>query len=319
MGDEGQAPAAATALGRFGFVGAGAAGSALARALAAEGLPIVAVTSRTSARAEALAAAIPGCAAVASPAEVAARTDTLLLAVPDDAIAPVAAGIPWRGGQIAVHLSGAQGIAPLAVAGEHGARVAALHPLLTFPPSVGELPLAGLKARLAGCAWALEAGDQQLAATLAELVRSLGGRPIVLGAEDRVPYHLAAVLASNYVVALLAAAVELWRGFGVAPEDALAALLPLTSAAVENLRTVGLPGALTGPVARGDAGTLAAHLTWLDAHASADPRLAATRDAYLALARLALPVAIEKGALSADAAERVRALLNAAASREQPT
>ncbi len=300
------------ALGRIGFVGAGAAGSALARALASVGLPVVAIAARAPERAQALAAQLPGCEAVSSPDEVAARADTVFLAVPDDAIAAVATSAHWRAGQAAIHLSGAQGLEPLATAAASGARRAALHPLMTFPPSLGALPLPDVLARLAGCAWALQTDDAQLSAALADLVRALDGRPIALGPQDRVPYHLAAVLASNYVVALLGAAVELWRGFGVEPAEALSALLPLTAAAVESLRSVGLPAALTGPVARGDAGTVAAHLAWLAERIETHPDLQTTRAAYVALARLALPLALEKGALSPAAAAALRALLDAA-------
>jgi predicted short-subunit dehydrogenase-like oxidoreductase (DUF2520 family) len=298
------------ALGRVGLVGAGSLGSSLGRALAARGARVVAVASRTPARAVALAAQIPDCDAVATPAELVRRADTVFLAVPDDAIAAVAASIPWRAGHAGVHLSGAQGLEPLAVAAAAGARIAALHPLMTFPASMRAAPLPALLQRFAGCTWALEANDPALADALADVVRALGGRIVALASEDRVPYHAAAVLASNDIVALLGAAVRLWEGFGVAPEDALAALLPLTRAAVESLSTSGLPAALTGPVARGDLGTVAAHLAWLDERALAQADLVPLRDAYVALARLALPLARAKGGLSPEAADRLRALLD---------
>ncbi len=307
-------------LGCIGFVGAGAVAVALARALAHLGAPVVAVTARTGHSARALAGQLPGCEVVATPAEVAARADTIFLAVPDDAIAPVAASIPWQRGQAAVHLSGAQGLQPLAAAGAASARTATLHPLMTFSARLATAALPTLLRRFAGCTWALEADDVGLAGALADLARALGGRTIALRAEDRVPYHLAAVLASNYLVALIGAAVELWRGFGVAPGEALAALLPLTQAAVESLETVGLPAALTGPVARGDVGTVAAHLAWLEEHAPEAPTLTPLREAYVALARLALPLALEKGSLSPAAAAALQRLLDAAAARgpEQP-
>src|SRR5437764_2852249 len=97
------------ALGRIGFVGAGAVGSTLARAFAARGAHVVAITSRTPAHAEALARVLPGTIVVAGVAEVAAACDLVFLAVPDDAISALAAAIPWSAGQSVVHLSGAQG------------------------------------------------------------------------------------------------------------------------------------------------------------------------------------------------------------------
>ncbi|MGH2487348.1 MAG: DUF2520 domain-containing protein, partial [Ktedonobacterales bacterium] len=88
-------------------------------------------------------------------------------------------------------------------------------------------------------------------------------------------------------------------------DDALPALLPLLRASVENLARVGLPDALTGPIARGDVGTITRHLAWLDAH-TGDPGGADLRAAYIALARLAIPLAEAKGSLSAAAAAELR-------------
>jgi predicted short-subunit dehydrogenase-like oxidoreductase (DUF2520 family) len=309
-------------LGRVGFVGAGAAGSALAQAFASCGGHIVAVTGRSAAHAEALARRIPDCQPLPTPTAVAAACDTVFLAVPDDAIAPVAASIAWQPGQAAIHFAGAKGADVLDAAAERRARAAALHPLMTFPPAADQ-PADHLLARLAGCVWALETADAALATVLTSLVRRLHGRVIRLGAADRVPYHLAAVLASNYVVALLGAAVRLWEGFGVAPDEALPALLPLLRAAVDNLERVGLPAALTGPVARGDTGTIAAHLAWLEIQGTLNDgdragNVAALRDAYTALARLALPIARAKGTLSPQDAAALRALLDEPSQDAQP-
>src|SRR5579885_1875177 len=102
------------ALGRIGFVGAGAVGTALARALAARGAHVVAVTARRVEHAEALARSIPGCQAYATPSEVATASDIIFLAVPDDAIAPVAEAIVWSPGQAVVHFSGARDASILA-------------------------------------------------------------------------------------------------------------------------------------------------------------------------------------------------------------
>jgi predicted short-subunit dehydrogenase-like oxidoreductase (DUF2520 family) len=297
-------------LGSLGFIGAGAVASTLGRLFAGIGIPVVAVTSRAPENAAKLANEIVGCEALATPSEVAARSQTVFLAVPDDAIEELAASIRWQAGQAVIHLSGAKGMDALAGAAGRGARIAALHPLMTFPRTLLVQSLPGLRARLVGCTWALEAADQDLSAALEALVRMLDGHVIRLTAEDRVSYHLAAVLASNYVVTLLGAAVRLWQGFDAPPGDALSALLPLLRAAVQNLETVGLPAAITGPVARGDAGTVERHLRWLEAQAG-DAQLAALREAYIALAQLAVPLAVEKGSLTPEAAAAIEELLRA--------
>ena len=290
------------------LIGVGAVGSALACALDSRGARIVALASRHPERTRTLATTLAARPAVVSPAEALRDADLVFLAVPDDAISPLAASLPWRAEQAAIHLSGASGLAALAAVLERGAQAAALHPLMTFPRS--EVPLGASEqlARMSGCVWALEASAPALGETLEKLVGALSGTVVRLRAEDRVPYHIAAVLASNYVTTLLAAATSLWEPFASEPGAALSALLPLLRASVESLERVGLPDALTGPIARGDTGTIAAHLAWLDAHA-AEPGIADLRAAYLALARLAIPIAQAKGALTAEEAETLRRLL----------
>ncbi|HEX8035688.1 MAG TPA: DUF2520 domain-containing protein, partial [Ktedonobacterales bacterium] len=199
-----------------------------------------------------------------------------------------------------------------------GAHPAALHPLMTFPRYPIDAPIAPIAPileRVRGCTWALEAEDAAIAERLEAIVVALDGRIVRLAAADRVPYHISGVLASNFVAALVGAGASLWQGFGVDRAEAMAELLPLLRATVESLADVGLPGALTGPVARGDTGTVAAHLAWLDAHAAADPQIAVLRDAYVALARLAIPIARQKGTLSEEAAVRLEELLSSDVTR----
>jgi predicted short-subunit dehydrogenase-like oxidoreductase (DUF2520 family) len=299
-----------TQLGRVGVIGAGAVGSAIALALVAHGARVERVYSRTPAHALALASALPGGAAVPSADAVAAGSDLIFVAVPDDVIAQIAAETRWRAGQLVVHLSGAQSAEALTDALAQGARIAALHPLMTFPRTAEVPGVEVILKRLAGCAWAYEADDEASMDQLTAIIQSLDGRAIRLTAADRAPYHLAAVLASNYVVTLLAAAVRLWGTFGARPGTALESLLPLTRAAVEQLDTMGLPDALTGPIARGDTGTMRTHLDWLTAHTASVPDLLRLRDAYIALARLTIPVALEKGSLPPEAAEELRHMLS---------
>ncbi len=298
---------------RVGVIGAGAVGGALVAALGARGatagMAVVAVASRRLDAAQAAAARAPGCEALDSFDALAARCDLIFIATSDDAIRTVAEGVAWRPGQAVAHLSGAQGLAPLAAAAERGALAAALHPLMTFPrASLADDP-AQTVARLAGTTWALQCDDATLASRLAALVAALAGRVIQLTEADRAPYHLSGVLASNYLVTLMDAAARLWAGWGMERDEALRALLPLLRATVDNLETVGLPAALTGPIARGDVGAVRIHEAWLRAHAAVAPDGPALREAYEALARLTLPLAREKGALSATAEDELHRAL----------
>ncbi len=295
------------ALGRVGVIGAGSAGSALARVIAARGAHIEAVASRHARRAEALVARLPHGARVMPAEELPAVCDLIFLAVSDDALPLLAADLPWRTGQGVIHLSGSRSADVLADVIEHGAHPAALHPLMTFPRAENDTPVEELLARIAGCVWSLDVEDDALRHALESIVTALGGRAIRLHPEARVPYHIAAVFASNYVVALLGAAAQLWGAFGESSETAVSALLPLLRAAVEQTAANGPAQALTGPIARGDTGTIEAHLAWLDAHA-ADEALIAVRDAYRALAQLALPLAEAKGTLTPETLARMRVL-----------
>jgi predicted short-subunit dehydrogenase-like oxidoreductase (DUF2520 family) len=285
-------------------------GTTLAWALAARGYPVVALASRASASASWLAAQLPGCRAVSSPIEVAELADLVLLTVPDDAIAAVAAGVPWRPGQAVVHCSGASPARVLAAAGEQGALYGSFHPLLSIPrarPASAKEALA----RLAGCTFALEA-PEPLAARLSEMASHLGARAISLHERDRVPYHLAAVLVSNYPVALVAAAAELWASFGVARDEALLALLPLLRSTVANLAQLGLPESLTGPIARGDLGTVRTHLDYLEKKKQEDvaTETALLAETYRVLGLLSLPLAQAKGRLTAEQQQALERLLS---------
>ncbi|HEY7348943.1 MAG TPA: Rossmann-like and DUF2520 domain-containing protein [Ktedonobacterales bacterium] len=294
---------------RLGVVGVGAVGTTLAWGLAACGYPVVALSSRASTTASWLSAQLPGCRAFSSPGDVAALADLVLLAVPDDAIASVAAAIPWRPDQAVVHCSGASPARVLAVAGAQGALYGSFHPLLSVsrarPAHAGEA-----LARLTGCAFAIEA-PEPLAARLAEMASRLGGRTVYLREKDRVPYHLAAVLVSNYPVALVAAATDLWASFGVSREEALVALLPLLRSTVANLAHLGLPESLTGPIARGDVGTVHAHLEYLERKQEDAPTNAALlREIYRLLGVLSLPLAQAKGRLTEEQLRTLERLLD---------
>jgi len=162
--------------------------------------------------------------------------ELVLLCVPDSAIAEVAASVspgPWL-----AHTSGAT---PLAALSPHARRFS-VHPLQTFTRARGPEPLDG--------AWAAVTAETEAAReTGRELAETLGLRPFDLADSARTLYHAGAVFASNYVVTLQRAASLLFESAGVPAE----ALEPLMRRTIEN----GFE--LTGPIARGDWDTVAAH------------------------------------------------------------
>lgn len=283
----------------IGFIGAGRVATALAMALVVRGYSVRAVHSRTRHSAERLAAMLaevqPEPAVVASSAQgVANRCGLVFITTPDDAIAAVASGVRWRGGQGVVHCSGALSIDVLAPVVEAGGEAAGFHPLQTF---------ARPGTSLQGVTIALE-GAGPLIERLKAMAADLGGRWVLVPSDMKALYHIAGVLASNYVVALAGAATDILARLGIPEDEGRQAVVPLLAATVGNIEALGIPASLTGPIARGDLGTARRHLEALDWGA---PELA---EVYRALGKLAIPIARNKGTISAGTAERLRELLN---------
>ncbi len=284
---------------RLGFIGAGVVGTALAKGLARVGYPVVAVASRSAERRRALADALPKADGVDTPQEVVDAADLVFLTVPDDAVAAVATSVAWHRGSHAVHCSGAASVDLLEPARAQGAAVGVFHPLQTFASA------SQAEKNLRGSPFGIEASSGELLAILRGMAESLGGTPLVVSG-DKAVYHASAVVASNYLVALLDVASGLWKALGLSQEEGLRALLPLVRGTIENLESVGLPDALTGPIARGDVGTIERHLAALREVAPD------VLPVYKELARRTIPIARAKGGLSDEAASRLSAILHSA-------
>ncbi len=283
--------------GRIAIIGCGRLGATLARAFDAAGLPVAAVANRCHEVAEALAAQLKGC--VASNAEeAAASADLVFLCVPDDAIAPQCAQLPWRAGQAVVHCSGATELTALASARAAGARIGGFHPLQIFSD-----PALALQ-RLPGCSVGIEADDARLLASLQELALRLGLKPLALQPGQRAAYHGAASYAASFLLSMLDEAGQIWgQALGFTPEQSLQALLPLARATLEAAERRGLAGAQAGPISRGDAGVVAAHLQALDALGGAHGEF------YREFSRRQLLLAREAGRLDEAALQRMGQLL----------
>ena len=273
-----------------GVVGVGRVGAVLGAALDAVGhrvVAVAAVSEKSRARAEAL---LPG-AAVMTPLDVASRVDLLLLSVPDDALSGLVEGLaatePVRLGQLVVHTSGRYGAAVLAPMSNRGALPLALHPAMTFTGRQEDM------SRLAGCSFGVTA-PEPLRPIAEALVVEMGGEPQWIEEQRRPLYHAALATGANHLTTLVAESMDLLRQCGVTEPARL--LGPLLSAALENTLRTG-DAALTGPVARGDAGTVAAHVHEL---AQVSPEALA---AYVAMARLTADRALSSGLLAPEAAE----------------
>ncbi|GAA2231610.1 hypothetical protein GCM10010430_09890 [Kitasatospora cystarginea] len=280
-----------------GVVGTGRVGPALGAALQLAGHRVVAASGVSTASRRRAEAMLPGVRLV-SPPQVMAAADLVLLTVPDDALAELVAGLAATGavrpGQIVVHTSGAHGVAVLEPATRAGALPLALHPAMTFTGTSVDLD------RLAGCPFGVTA-PEELRPVAEALVVEMGGEPSWIPEEVRPLYHTALAHGANHLVTLVAQALELLHTAGVAAPGQM--LGPLLGAALDNALRSG-DAALTGPVARGDTGTVNRHLGQLR---TAAPDI---EQAYRAMARATAQRAVRNGSLKEEAAAALLDVLN---------
>jgi len=281
---------------RIGFVGAGHVGTALAVAFQGADWPIGGAASRSPERRREFERLVPSAVTVEAPAGLLDLVDILFVTVPDDAIPGVVADLRLYSGQAIVHTSGLLPSTVLEPALAAGCAAASFHPLVAFADVDRAV------AAMRGASIALE-GDEQLVAVLAGLAESIGARPVRVETAGKAAYHIAAVLAAGGLIGLFEAIATVARGAGLDEAGALAVYAPLARQALSNAERLGLQRALTGPIARGDAGTVEEHLAALR-------RLAPeVLGPYLALAMAQLAVAERRGGLTPEAAARLRGLL----------
>ncbi|MCA1826683.1 MAG: DUF2520 domain-containing protein [Myxococcales bacterium] len=217
-------------------LGSGAVGSALLEELPRSGVKVLAAWTQSS--------------GLAPPPLT--DVDVVLLAVSDSAIAPLAARLEVGPSQLVVHLAGALGLDVLKGGRKKGARVGSIHPLRAF--------VRGRRQDFHGAAAGVSGSDASAREQLKQLARALGMMPLETTDRARALYHAAAVLAAGSQVAVFAEAMRAFRkATGASEPAARAALLPLALNALEKLKGQTAPEALTGPAARGDFATIAAH------------------------------------------------------------
>jgi predicted short-subunit dehydrogenase-like oxidoreductase (DUF2520 family) len=288
---------AASLLGSVGVIGAGRVGAVLAAGLRDAGLGIAAVAGESAASRTRIETLLPGV-RVDKPTAVARSCDLLLLTVPDDALDNVVRMLAASGAlaadQYVVHTSGRHGLQVLQPALDVGARGIAMHPAMTFTGTDLDV------ARLAGCVFGVTcAGPERHVAE--SLVSLLGGFLIWLPEEQRELYHAALAHGANHLVTLVAQSMDALRAAG--STDPAAMLRPLLTATLDNALSYG-DAALTGPIVRGDAQTVRAHLRSLLASAPA------TLESYVVLARATASRAVAAGQLEPRRAAAIFELLD---------
>ncbi|QQT69214.1 DUF2520 domain-containing protein [Brevibacterium casei] len=286
----------------IGIIGAGRVGAVIGAAWRAAGHAIIGVSATSATSLERAEEMLPGV-PVLPPDRIAERAELLLVAVPDDEISSLVSGLAALGrihaGQIIVHCAGRFGTDVLEPATGVGALPIALHPSLTFTGTALDLP------RLRQSTVAVTA--PALIRPVGEaLVVEMGAEPIEIAEADRPLYHAAITHASNHTITIISEALDMLTEAGV--DDPSRVLTALVDASVANTLQNGAK-ALTGPVSRGDAGTLAAHLAALSEY-SLSVSSPATRNSYIALARSTTAKALALGRITEAQAQEILALLD---------
>jgi len=280
------------------IIGAGKVGSVLARNFNKQGYELVGIASRTLLSANKLAHQF-GVLGVEKAADITQYANIVLIATPDDCIGQVAEEVAqdggFRAGQVVFHTSGGVSVEVLKPAENLGAFTGSMHPLQSFAHGDSSLDtVAGIYFALGGHAHAIGLGEK--------IVGDFGGQSFIIADKDRPLYHGAACIVSNYLVSLLHWATQIYGDFGLTPQQASAALMPLMQGTVSNIQHLGPTQALTGPISRGDGNTITAHLAALK-----------NRHEHILYAELGLytvGVALEKGTINEQQATVMKDLLS---------
>lgn len=283
------------------IIGLGRAGTAIGHLLRRAGYPIVAVASRSRNSLKERIGYTGGRGFTSRQnAQAASLATCIFITTPDDSIAPVCREIARNGGfkprDKVIHMSGAGGLDLLEAAREVGAFTACIHPIQSFADVEGAIR--NIPASTFGIT-----ADESLRGWSAALVRELGGIPFEVSETIKPLYHLAACMASNYLTTLIHMVEETYLSLGLSREEAIRAFWPLVCGTLKNIESKGSVQALTGPISRGDAGTIERHLQVLR------ERLPDHLPLYRELGLRTVELAEKKKSLSPEMAERLRNIL----------
>lgn len=241
---------------RIAILGCGKVGTAVGHLLKRAGHDIVAVAD-ADLEAARRAVAYTGGEPTTDPVRAAREAGCILITTNDDSIAGVCEAVADGGGvepgNRVVHTSGAGGLDLLRAAGLRGALTACIHPMQTFADVDSAIR------KIPGSTFGITA-DERVLPWAEGIVGDLGGRPFFVRDEDKALYHAAACMASNYLVTLMYLVEEVYGVMGLGRKEAMRAFWPLVRGTIANLEEKGTIASLTGPIARGDAGTVEKHM-----------------------------------------------------------
>jgi predicted short-subunit dehydrogenase-like oxidoreductase (DUF2520 family) len=284
----------------FAVVGCGKVGTALAKFLTAAGYPAAGFASKRISSARQAADIARSDRFSDTPWEATRNADVVFITTPDGAIQGTCDSIAGNRGfadnAVVLHCSGALPSTILSAAKHCKAQVGSMHPLQSFAAADYDTnPFQGIIVSVEGDIPAIQAAK--------EIAADLGGITVTLVTEAKSLYHASAVVASNYLVTLLNLAFELLHASGIAEQDAFKVLKPLINGTLSNIEKVGIPKALTGPIARGDVETVERHITEIGLKHTDLLAL------YKVLGLHTIAVATAKGTLSEAIAQQLKKIL----------
>jgi predicted short-subunit dehydrogenase-like oxidoreductase (DUF2520 family) len=282
----------------FAIIGTGMVGTAIGCLLRKAGYNVAAISDKSRAAMK-RSLRYTGGRSFSNPRDAVKIADCVLITTPDDAIflaCEQVSFLPDIKGKFVLHMSGAGGLDMLEPAKQAGAFVASIHPLQSFSSidqAVKNIP---------GSYFGVTAGKQELSPAK-NLVRKLGGIPMVISDSQKPLYHAAACFASNYLVTLLNVVESIYKSIGIREKDVKKAYLPLIYGCLKNIEKSGSVLSLTGPIARGDYGTIRKHLQTMDKNLPEYSLL------YSSLGLITVKIAQQKGTINAGQARKINALL----------
>ncbi|MEN6509212.1 MAG: DUF2520 domain-containing protein [Smithella sp.] len=283
---------------KFAIIGAGMVGTAIGALLKKAGHHISAIADLSPEHLK-RAKSFIGAPGFQNPADAADLADCLLITTPDDRIESVCTRIVAASsvrGKKVFHMSGAGGLDLLDSAYHAGAAVASIHPLQSF--SSIESAIQNIPGSYFGVT--ASKGAKKLSM---DIVRDLRGIPIHIKPDQKPLYHAAACIASNYLVSLMSVVEAIYLSIGFSEKDARKAYLPLVYGSLNNIEKQGCKSALTGPIARGDSGTVKKHIEAIVRHLPDHSSL------YANMGMTAVKLARQKGTLNAAQAKIITDLL----------
>lgn len=243
---------------RIGIIGAGKVGTTLGKYLSIHGKNVTGFYSRTHESADE-AATFAETETYSSLCKLVEKSDVIFITTPDGVIHQVWGDLLHQdiSNRIICHFSGSLSSHVFSGREEAGASGISMHPMYAFSDKFHSY-------EQFHTAYLTLEGDPEAVAVMKPMWEAIGHHVLTLKAEDKIKYHAAAAMASNEMLGLMQASLDILSECGFSEKDSMSLLTPLVQGNIASMLEKGCVNALTGPVERGDAQTVRKHLQALE-------------------------------------------------------